>query len=235
MKTIVTATLGAMLIAAGGLTGPAAAKDVHCYAWGSPESSGVVPVRLIDQFGRRRVDVETKPGKVCFPASVTRLRSGRDARVTRSLPQVCYTYLPAGPYLYVGRAVRIRTQFGRHLDFVLYEHRLCVPSLGDPETQRFVCYTLDRDQTTFTPVRRRLTDRFGQRTVTVTEPILLCVPARLRHLAPRTHDERPLVCYNTDDLTFANRRFRVSTEFGTRRGDLRDNDELCVHGAFSFL
>jgi hypothetical protein len=110
-----------------------------------------------------------------------------------------------------------------------------VPSLGDPETQRFVCYGLDRDQTTFTPVQRRLADRFGQRTVTVIQPILLCVPARVRHLQPRAHTDDPLVCYNTDDFTILDRRFRVRTEFGRVRGNIRDNEELCVPGTFSFL
>jgi hypothetical protein len=114
---------------------------------------------------------------------------------------------------------------------------LCVPSIGDPQTQRYNCF--DIDPSPFSPVQASLEDRFGRRNVTVEGPGLYCVPARIRHLAKLAtrgsrFEERvkpkPFVCFFTDDPTSIFRFFRVTTEFGSQRRRLIAPENLCVRG-----
>jgi hypothetical protein len=89
-------------------------------------------------------------------------------------------------------------------------------------------------------MRVSIKDRFGRRNVTVEEPGLLCVPARIRHLETRkwsSHgrrggkaEARPFVCYITDDPSSIFRFFRIRTEFGSYRRRLTATDHLCVRG-----
>ena len=186
-KRSAATAFAAMLLAAGAST-QAQAQNVQCYVYEGPPPFEDVQVRVIDQFGRRTHNVRARPpNRLCVPVKVLTPLSQDGGSITPTitpaLPLVCYLSSDT-PITPINRNVRVRTRFGTHVIQVLTANGgLCVPSIGDPQTQRYSCFDIDPGP--FSPVQVSLNDRFGLRDVTVEEPILYCVPARIRHLAPQ--------------------------------------------------
>ena len=230
-----------MLFAAGA-GAPARAQNVQCYVFEGPPPFEDLQVRVIDQFGRRTHNVRARPpNRLCVPVRVLAPLSqdggGIAPTITSALPLVCYLSSDT-PITPVNRNVRVRTRFGTlEIRVLTANGGLCVPSTGDPQTQRYSCFDIDPGP--FSPMQVSLEDRFGLRNVTVEDLGLYCVPARIRHLAPRneeTPDNRfdqtaapqPFVCYLTEDPISIFRFFRVTTEFGSFRRRLIARENLCM-------
>jgi hypothetical protein len=230
-----------MLFAAGA-GAPAQAQNIQCYVFEGPPPFEDVQVRVIDEFGRRTHNVRARPpNRLCVPVRVLTPLSQDGGRIaptiTAALPLVCYLSSDT-PITPVNRNVRVRTRFGTlEIRVLTANGGLCVPSIGDPQTQRYSCFDIDPGP--FSPVQVSLDDRFGLRNVTVEEPVLYCVPARIRHLAPQ-HQETlvnrfdqaaepmPFLCYLTEDPISIFRFFRVTTEFGSFRRRLIARENLCM-------
>jgi hypothetical protein len=227
----------AMLITAGA-SAPTQAQNIQCYVYEGPPPFEDVQVRVIDPFGRRTHNVRARPpNRLCVPVRVLTPLSQHGERIaptiTAALPLVCYLSSDT-PITPINRNVRVRTRFGTlEIRVLTANGGLCVPSIGDPQTQRYSCFDIDPGP--FSPVQVSLDDRFGLRNVTVEEPVLYCVPARIRQLAEtpdsrfdQTAEPRPFVCYLTEDPISIFRFFRVSTEFGTFRRRLIARENLCM-------
>jgi len=107
---------------------------------------------------------------------------------------------------------------------------LAVAAPPIPKGNHFECYNVKMAET-FQPRDVRLTDQFGTRTVRVRGISRLCNPVKKMHgnaTADIVDRRYHLVCYQIAQSSAANKRVRVTNQFGAATLSVYDPTELCL-------